>query len=400
MVSMTFATKVFDPVRAISAVAFLTPLLSVYLPLSLAVVLPVGAALSLACRSTTGSPRFRWDWPVAAVFGGLLVVAALSVFWSHSPALSLDKLSRTAMAIIAGLIFITAMKGLDSEAAKRASSWFLAAMVVALILIIVERISGGLIIRRVAADYSENMFINQFSRPLALLSAFIWPAVVVLARRGRIWGLGAIGLFVCILFAFSSGAAAVAIGTGTVVFAVVYFFPRMGASAIGVALAASVVLAPTVDRNLPSPKELFESIDLPRSAYHRLLIWEFATARIDDRPVLGWGFNTSRAMPGGKDNLDVSEIAMPLHPHNAALQWRLELGIFGALFGAGLILVSTEMARRYAAGRVARAGAVATIVSTFVIAMISFGAWQTWWVSGMFLIAGFTILACRRRSPE
>lgn len=141
-------------------------------------------------------------------------------------------------------------------------------------------------------------------------------------------------------------------------------------------------------------------MNLPRSTYHRLLIWGFATERIAERPILGWGFNTSRAMPGGQKNLDISEIAMPLHPHNAALQWRLELGILGALFGAGLILVSTEMARRYAAGRVARAGAVAAIGATFVIAMISFGAWQTWWVSGMFLIAGFTVLACRRRSSD
>jgi O-antigen ligase len=150
---------------------------------------------------------------------------------------------------------------------------------------------------------------------------------------------------------------------------------------------------------MPAPKQIFESIDLPRSAYHRLLIWEFATARIDERPILGWGLNTSRAIPGGQKNLDVSEKALPLHPHNAALQWRLELGILGSLFGAALFLVSTEMARRYAAGRVARAGAVAAIVSTSAIAMLSFGAWQTWWVSSIFLIAGFTILVCRRRSP-
>ena len=87
-------------------------------------------------------------------------------------------------------------------------------------------------------------------------------------------------------------------------------------------------------------------------------------------------------------------------PHNAALQWRLELGVLGALFGAAIFFISTEIARRYSAGRVARAGAVATIGATFVIAMISFGAWQTWWLSAIFLIAGSTVLVCRRRSPD
>ena len=390
---MNFAARVFDPARAFGTIAFLAPLLSVYLPLSLAIVLPVGAVLSLVCRNTAGSPIFRFDWLPAVVLGGLLLIAGISAVWSLSPDLTFDKLSRTALATIAGLVFFTAMKGLGGETTKRVATCFVVGIGIALILIIIERASGGLLIRGSGTDLTQNSFLNQFNRPLSIMAVFMWPAVVILVQWGRFWGIGAIGLFICILSAFSSVAAATAIGAGTLVFAVVYCFPRMGALVVGVALAASVLLAPTIDRQLPV-------IDLPRSAYHRLLIWEFTTARIDDRPILGWGFNTSRVMPGGQENLDVSEIAMPLHPHNAALQWRLELGILGALFGAGLILVSTEMARRYAAGRVARAGAVAAIVSTFVIAMFSFGAWQTWWVSSMFLIAGFTILACRRRSPE
>jgi O-antigen ligase len=397
---MNFATTVFAPARAFGTIAFLTPLLSVYLPLSLAIVLPVGALLSLVCRSNAGSPTFRFDWLPGVVLGGTLLISGISAVWSLSPDLTFDKLSRTAMATIAGLVFYTAMKGLDGETTKRVGTCFVVGIGIALILLIIERASGGLLIRGSATDLTQNSFLNQFNRPLSIMAVFMWPAVVILVQWGRIWGIGALGLFICILSTFSSVAAAAAIGAGTLVFAVVYLFPRMGALVVGVALAASVLLAPTIDRALPSPKQLFEVIDLPRSAYHRLLIWEFTTARIDDRPILGWGFNTSRVMPGGQENLDVSEIAMPLHPHNAALQWRLELGILGALFGAGLILVSTEMARRYAAGRVARAGAVAAIVSTFMIAMFSFGAWQTWWVSAMFLIAGFTVLVCRRQSPE
>lgn len=400
MVPMIFTARVFSPARTIGTVAFLTPLLSVYLPLSLAIVLPVGAAISLVCLRTGGLPRFRCDWPVVGVLAGAVFVAALSIIWSHSPELSLDKLPRTVMSIAAGLVFLTAMKGLDGEATKRVSSCFLAGVGIALILIIIERISGGLMIGLLVAESTQNAFLNQFNRPLAIMSVFIWPAVVILAQRRIIWGMGAIALFVCVLLAFSSGAAAAAIGAGTLVFSAVYIFPRMGALVVGVGLAATVMLAPTIDRQLPSPKHLFESMDLPRSTYHRLLIWEFTTARIEERPILGWGFNTSRSIPGGQEKLDASEIALPLHPHNAALQWRLELGIPGVLLGAVLLLISTEMARRYAAGRVARAGAVSTIVSTCVIAMISFGAWQTWWVSGMFLIAGFTVLVCRRRSPQ
>ena len=140
---------------------------------------------------------------------------------------------------------------------------------------------------------------------------------------------------------------------------------------------------------------MLETLKLPRSTYHRLLIWQFAAAKIEERPILGWGFNGSRKIPGGKDNLDASEAALPLHPHNAAMQWRLELGLLGALFGAGLFVTATVSARRRAKGRIEQAGAVAAITSAFTIAMLSFGIWQSWWMSGLFLVAGFTVLVCR-----
>ena len=62
------------------------------------------------------------------------------------------------------------------------------------------------------------------------------------------------------------------------------------------------------------------------------------------RPLLGWGLDTSRAIPGGTDLRPIHYIVpwsdkpithpdqnLPLHPHNAALQIWLELGLFGVI---------------------------------------------------------------------
>jgi exopolysaccharide production protein ExoQ len=388
-----------NPAIFMGLIAVLTPIFTLYLPLSLAVILPVGAVLLLVCRFATGFPKFDLDpLPLFAV-GGMLSVVALSALWSYAPGYSLDRLPRTSLVIFAGVIFITAVKGLDDRTTRISSRFFLAGMVVALICILIEKLSGGTLSRYSINGDSLSYFLNQFNRPLSILSILIWPAAVLLARRHWALAIAAVGIYAALLPFFLSSAAIAAVAVGAVIFAAVYILPKVAPTIVGLTLAAAVLAAPTIDHYLPPPKKLFESLNLPRSTYHRLLVWEFTTQRIEERPILGWGFNTSRAIPGGTENLDISEKALPLHPHNAALQWRLELGILGALFGAGMFLVSTEMARRYAAGRVARAGAVAAIGATFVIAMISFGAWQTWWVSSVFLIAGFTILVCRRRSP-
>lgn len=389
-----------DPALFIGLVAFLTPVLAFYLPLSLSIIMPAGAILLLVCRFVTGFPKFDFDLLPVLVIAGLVSVAALSGLWSYAPDLTFDRLPRTGLAVLSGLIFVIAVKGLDDRAVRTFSRCFLAGLALTLTLVAIEKISGGMLLRYSIRDGSVAGFFNQFNRPLSVLSVLIWPAAVILARRHWALAVAAVGIYAAFLPFFVTTAAIAALAAGAIVFLAVYLLPKLGPIVVGLTLAASVIAAPTIDQYLPPPKKLFESFNLPRSTYHRLLVWDFTTERVAERPVLGWGFNTSRAIPGGTGALDVSEAALPLHPHNAALQWRLELGILGALFGAGLILVSTDMARRYAAGRAARAGAVAAITATFAIAMISFGAWQTWWISGMFLIAGFTVLACRRRPAE
>ncbi len=389
-----------DPAVFMGLFMGLMPIFTLYLPLSLAVILPVGAVLLLVCRVMTGLPRLDLDLPPLLTIGGLLSASLLSVFWSYDPHLTFDKLPRTALAALAGIIFITAVKGLDDRATRLSSRAFVIGMTIALSLVLIEKLSGGFLARYSIANSSVSYFINQFNRPLSILSILIWPAVVVLARRHWALAFSIVGIYAAFLPFFFNIAAIAAIAFGVLVFAVVYFSPKIGSTIVGLTLAVAVLAGPTIDDYLPPPKKLFESLHLPRSAYHRLLVWEFTTQRIDERPLLGWGFNTSRAIPRGTEYLDVSERALPLHPHNAALQWRLELGVLGALFGAAIFFVSTEIARRYSAGRVARAGAVATIGATFVIAMISFGAWQTWWLSAIFLIVGSTVLVCHRRSPD
>src|SRR5207244_777034 len=108
-----------------------------------------------------------------------------------------------------------------------------------------------------------------------------------------------------------------------------------------------VVLAVALPFCPPAREDVLALADampsLRTSALHRLIIWRFATDHIAERPVLGWGMDASRELPGGKtsvrDYLDLPPSivlegsVMPLHPHDAILQWWVELGIIGAVLG-------------------------------------------------------------------
>ena len=106
---------------------------------------------------------------------------------------------------------------------------------------------------------------------------------------------------------------------------------------------------------------------IPPSAAHRLLIWDFVILRIAERPLLGWGMEASRSLPGHattppggpgplrpgwrRDARLAGRRAelLPLHPHNGALQLRLELGWPG-------VLLAALLARRPGAGQPRRRG--------------------------------------------
>ncbi|MES1203914.1 MAG: hypothetical protein ABUS57_20950, partial [Pseudomonadota bacterium] len=79
---------------------------------------------------------------------------------------------------------------------------------------------------------------------------------------------------------------------------------------------------------------------------------------------------------------------IPLHPHDASLQIWLETGAIGAGLGAlALILGGVALARALRFDRVAAAGACGAIASIGLIANVSYGAWQEWWIATAFAAA-------------
>lgn len=397
-----FRTKLGDPAQIIGLVAFVTPVLLVYAPLSLAVILPVAVLATVICWIFGRNCQISVHKASALVVAALLLTITASALWSYAPDLTLAKLPRTATTCVLGVFFIGVVIGCDEQQRRRISAYLAAGAGAAIALIVIERLTGGMILPISVADIDLNYFLNQFNRPLSILSILIWPVAIWAAQIKLRYGIVVVIATFLLMLTFNTGSAIMAVATGAVAFAMVYSVPRASAILIGTVFVASILLAPTIERAIPSPKSLFTSMEFSRSAYHRLLVWEFTADKIEERRLLGWGFNASRIIPGGTAKLDTFENALPLHPHNAALQLRLELGILGAIFAAGLFALAVSAAYRKTRGRLEQAGAVAAVTAGFTIAMLSFGIWQSWWVSALFLITAFTIAVCggERRPVE
>jgi exopolysaccharide production protein ExoQ len=168
----------------------------------------------------------------------------------------------------------------------------------------------------------------------------------------------------------------------------------------------------------PDATETCWLADNKASALHRLYIWDFAAERIADKPVLGWGLDASRRMPGGDEKVviyrcdaegkptglrpRVDGTVLPLHPHNAILQVWLELGGIGALIG--FVTVGVLLFRAFSApawrSRMAQAGFTAAWFGGMSVGLVSFGVWQEWFLSALFVAAGVAALAARMGSEQ
>ena len=99
-------------------------------------------------------------------------------------------------------------------------------------------------------------------------------------------------------------------------------------------------------------------------------------------------------MPGGRDIINIrppcesnwtSGESLPLHTHNAILQIWLELGGVGA-FIFGIILVAINLGLQNA-NRFVAAFSQSQLTAAIVVSSLGFGAWQSWWLSLLWLSA-------------
>jgi O-antigen ligase len=120
-----------------------------------------------------------------------------------------------------------------------------------------------------------------------------------------------------------------------------------------------------------------------------------------EKPVLGWGMNSARSMPGGKDKVVDKNGRMygdqlPLHPHNAVLQIWLELGLPGAILFTALIALLISRMRDLPLTRSAMTLMVVQFLSVFMFSESSFGIWQSWWQAVLWINISLGILLYQR----
>ncbi len=125
----------------------------------------------------------------------------------------------------------------------------------------------------------------------------------------------------------------------------------------------------------------------------RLEIWSAISERVEEKPIIGWGYNAARVL-----EMPIARVyffdPIVAHPHNLVLQIWLESGLIGALLAC---IAFTKLWRQieHEPNPQIRRLYFTSVAATVSFALVGWNMWQTWWVITLFFVGIITIISAR-----
>jgi O-antigen ligase len=393
------------------------------LPLAvLLLLLPAGAVLQFRAAAPAATVVLAltvllhrwaaggWPWPRGAVPVAALALLGwlgVSALWSIEPWRAAELALRLAGFVLLGAMAARAMALTPPAALRLVAPALVLGVALGAALALGDGLSGHAVRAWVRGldEIPWNMGFG--AKPAISLLALLLPLAVFGAGLRWLLAMALAGLALAAALVVPAEGARLALLAALAAGVLALRLGPWVARGLGVGLAGAILAAPWLVGAALSWQPNLER--LPLSAAHRVITWEFAAARIAERPVLGWGGEASRSLPGADALIPEAVLErhglnapftrlyfrvtegrmLQLHPHNMALQLWLELGVVGALLGASLaVAAGLALAAHGPAG----AGAFAAGIVT---AMTGYGVWQEWWI-GLVLVAAAVLVALRR----
>jgi len=341
-----------------------------------------------------------------------------SLTWTVSFDLSLALARSLPISMLGGLLLVMSLKNLNFSnraiICRSTIGGFFLGVGLALIEVTtgysISKIVNILIYGGAWRPYMPGFVINN---GISLLVMLLWPTLVFLWHQKR-HNLAFMGLIATAYITLQSSnfAATIAIGVGSLSFLIAFLIPRIIYKVAAVGLALLILGAPFAMQALPDARTIGKNLpELSYSVYPRLVIWQYASNLVMERPLLGHGIRTSRALSKTDSPIpflyrDKGEIHtgntkdIPLHPHSGLIQIWLELGACGAVLGLVIVLSILWGISSSVAPPIAKALAFAALVSSISLISASYGLWQSWWMASLWLQGSLITLSLVPREDE
>lgn len=414
--------------RLIYLLAMLIPAVGLLSGFSVAATIPMFLILILITlrdnllinlKLTTFLDELLARWKLECIFA---IWCFITIFYSPNHLNSIIVYSQVLLILLIGFIVNNNIAHLSIKIPTLQRN-FLIGMAFAISIFFIEYSSQGFITLHFRAIFqsktSREFFLFLLDKGCSLLSVFSWIVIGILLQYHKY--LVALIYYLLIIYLLSisdSLASFVAFIIGGLVFLSSRLLITKSLQSIFLKLFTTAmllgsILMPIIFYKMEPYSMASEYANfLPPSAKHRLFVWNFVAKKISEKPILGHGLAASRPYQVKNDELVIYQQKIlspfPLHPHNNIMQILFETGLIGCLLFLLLI-------RKYIQqiGNLALLGKIkdnminyqvlnylavsyAAFINYYIIGMISFSIWQTWWVCTAFGTVTFMLLLVRK----
>lgn len=323
-----------------------------------------------------------------------LIWLLISLLWSLS-----TKTGILSLITIASIFSIASILILNIEIVGRnifiSGNNFMFALLIAITLFFFEYMSSGLVSTsfRKLFQTKDNykFYLHYLDRGCAFISLFGWAGIAALLKEKKYKSSVIIYILILVMLYISDSLAAfIGFFISAFVFLLTQYISALKPKILALLLVASSIFFISVIFKINPYQISNEYSFLPISAKHRLFIWSYASEKISEKPLLGWGHGSSRAFINAEDAkmIDYENQKLhplPLHPHNNLVQILLENGIIGGVLYLGLIIKYLFTFDKFTAKHIdknkyTKSAGYACFSVFFIISMISFNMWQSWWL--------------------
>jgi O-antigen ligase len=387
---------------------FLIPFIGLYSGLSVAVTVPI---FSLSClfyiipKSILNKTyEFKMENDIRELLHfrikdykhevALIIWILLSAFWSINFINSFFSAIKFITEFLLGLLLIRNIVKIDIARSK-IENILIISLLSSIVIFFIEYLTYGkvsLFFRELTQNKESHVFfLHNLDRGMALLTLLSWVVIAIfLKRKNKIAALLVYFTLLPVLSFSDNLAALVAHLISAIVFLATRLTmlknPKILCFLFLICSALMIIFAFKVDAFEIGQKNKI----LPLSAKHRLFIWNFVAENSKDHPILGIGFNSSKQFPVEEEQIiglfGEKLHPLPLHPHNNIMQIYFELGVIGLVLYLSLICkYILIIGKNYKTTNFTNKNLICSLYACFsvyfIISMISYSYWQSWWIS-------------------
>jgi len=297
----------------------------------------LGVVLAAAGWMADGT-RPRADFALLLLAASFVALGWASFCWSVAPAETAGRALQLGL-IAPGALLLLAARAPGTNVAERLFPVLLAALAVGALAMLADRAAGYPLQHLLAPKAAYP--VTKYNRGLDYLALLVWPVLAlgaVLGRRRETWLAALLALLLALVG--RSTTAPVALLVGAAAFGLAALAPRLAPRLAAASLTLLATTLPVWLRLAASHRAALLG-HIKASGIHRLEIWDYMTARVAERPLLGWGLAAANSVPIRPQELAQYRFVVPqgVYPHQQWLELWLELGVAGVLIALAAALL-------------------------------------------------------------